>query len=137
MKIGNVGTRACRDDSILITLVYCCLRNAVLVCPKRNKPKPERTNGHPRCWSYFCLKTSKHKDSTQLISCSIGRGSQQMLVHDWCQSHWSEQARRGGSNYPRAAGRHDSARAEQARNTDFSAGSIPDQCRPRCSQVWN
>src|SRR5262245_8522967 len=35
VKIGNVGTRAWRDYSILITSVHCCPRNVVLVCQKR------------------------------------------------------------------------------------------------------
>ena len=36
VKIGNLGIKACRDDSTLITLVYCCPRNAAVVCQKRN-----------------------------------------------------------------------------------------------------
>jgi len=42
VKIGNVGNRACRDNSILSTLVHCCPRNALLVCQKRNNLRSQK-----------------------------------------------------------------------------------------------
>ena len=60
-----------------------------------------------------------------------------MLLHHWRQSDQPEQARGSDSNYPRVAGRHDGSCPQQARNADFSAGGITDQCGARPTEVRN
>jgi len=50
--------------------------------PKANNPRSGKGQmAIPASGRTFCLKTSKHKDSPQLICRNIGRGPQQMLKY--------------------------------------------------------
>jgi len=125
-----------RHNGKLITFVHCWHWNAPLVFPEQNDLWNERLNDNPHAaQSYISTETTKPQDYPQLNSFCIGRGPQQVLVHDRGQGYESEQARRGDSTHPRAVCWRNCSRAEQARNADFSAGCIADQRRARPSPL--
>jgi hypothetical protein len=85
VKIGNAGTRACRDDSIPITLVHCRPRNAVLVCQNRNNlrsqkgqmaiPAPGRTSVLRRRSTRIPLNSSVAISGEDRSKCSFTVGA--------------------------------------------------------------